>query len=260
MKTVVFTSNSIRHKYFANSISCLADDVLVISECVNNDATDYENLTASDPIHQHFRLRYETEKRFFQGNDFLITKTLPIIYKEVNLKYVYDVVKKFEPELALVFGSSIIKEHVLSLPTIKYFLNLHLGLSPYYRGSGTNFWPFVNNEIEYVGSTILYIDSGIDTGDILTHIRPNIESGDDVHSVGCKVIKESTLTFIKIFDMIKAGKKLPRVKQWNIDNERYYENKDFTSEILALYKKNLANHIVENYVSSPKPEINLVRL
>ena len=35
-------------------------------------------------------------------------------------------------------------------------INAHLGLSPYYRGSGTNIFPFVNKEIEYVGVTYVF--------------------------------------------------------------------------------------------------------
>ena len=37
-------------------------------------------------------------------------------------------------------------------------LNIHLGLSPYYRGAGTNFWPLVNGEPEYCGATIHFLD------------------------------------------------------------------------------------------------------
>jgi hypothetical protein len=48
------------------------------------------------------------------------------------------------PDLIISYGCSIIKR-----PLIEYFdkkfINIHLGLSPYYKEGGTNFWPFVNN-------------------------------------------------------------------------------------------------------------------
>ena len=37
MKVTIFTSNSIRHKFFANSISKLVDETLVICETRKND-------------------------------------------------------------------------------------------------------------------------------------------------------------------------------------------------------------------------------
>ena len=49
------------------------------------------------------------------------------------------------------------------------FLNVHLGLSPYYRGSGTNVWPLINTEPDMVGAT-LCIDAGIDNGEIIHQI------------------------------------------------------------------------------------------
>jgi len=258
MKIVILTSNALRHKFLANSLASKADDALVVSESKQNDSLgntgDDKSIT-----NEHFKLRNEIEKTFFPNNDFFLAKTLPILYKEVNLDYVYQVIKKFKPDIMFIFGSYIIREPLLSLLPPGHIINLHLGISPYYRGSGTNFWPFVNNELEYVGSTILHLDAGIDTGDIICHIRPKIESGDNVHTVGCKVIKSSVDSLIQIMQMINEGKKLNRVKQWNV-NERYYKTSDFNEEVLLKYKNNLKNGLIEKYLSSSKKQIKLVDL
>lgn len=258
MKIVIFTGNSIRHKFVANSLSKKVDDSLIISECINSDwLSDQSNESAS--ITEHFKQRHATEKQFFSGNDFFIGNVLPILYKEVNFQFVFETIQEFKPDIMFVFGSSIIKEPILSL-TPKAFVNLHLGISPYYRGSGTNFWPFVNNELEYVGSTILHLDPGIDTGDIITHVRPKFEIDDDVHTIGCKVIKESILAISKIINKIKHGERLDRIKQWKVENEKYYKNKDFDEIILDEYKKNLKNDMIKKFIESPKKEIKLISL
>lgn len=255
MKVVIFTSNGIRHKFFANSICNQVENCLIISESNPNDAEDKSN----SKIRNHFKLRYETERKMFFGNDFFEGKVIPVMYKEANLQYVFEIVKKFNPDLMIVFGSSIIKEPLLSLKP-NHFINLHLGLSPYYRGSGTNFWPFVNDELEYVGSTILHLDPGIDTGDIITHVRPKFEIGDNVHTVGCKVIKESILIFTKILIKVKHGESLNRVKQWKVENEKYYKNKDFDEKVLDEYNKNLKNGMIERFIKSSKKKIKLIPL
>lgn len=255
MRIVIFTSNSIRHKFFANSISKRVEESLIVSECSQNDSIELEE----SKIINHFKKRFETEQKYFGNNDYFLGNVIPIMYKEVNMDYIYKIIMKFQPDCMIVFGSSIIKEPLLSIKT-KGFINLHLGISPYYRGSGTNFWPFVNDELQYVGSTILYLDPGIDSGDIITHVRPKFEIDDDVHTVGCKVIKESVKTILKIIEKIRNDEPIKSVKQWKVRNERYYKNKDFDLSALEKYQKNLENGIIKKYMINEKDEIKLIYL
>ena len=258
MKIVVLTSNSLRHKFLANTLSSYCDDALIISECKPQTSSfdDSKNYTK---IENHFLLRDKTEKSFFPNDNYFIPKTLPIVYKEVNSPYVYEVIKNFKPDILIIFGSSIIKEPLLSLLPTGHIINLHLGISPYYRGSGTNFWPFVNNELEYLGSTILHLDAGIDTGDIICHVRPKIELNDNVHTLGCKIIKSSVESLIKIIKLLDEGKKLNRVKQWDV-KDRYYKTKEFDEIVLSKYKNNLKNDVIKDYLESEDKKIILVNL
>ena len=258
MKIVILTSNSLRHKFLANTLSQHCEDTLIISECKPQtlSSDDSKNYTEID---NHFMLRDETEKSFFPNDNYFIPKTLPIVYKEANSPYVYQVIKNFKPDILIVFGSSIIKEPLISLLPAGHIINLHLGISPYYRGSGTNFWPFVNNELEYLGSTILHLDAGIDTGDIICHVRPKIDFNDNVHTVGCKIIKSSVESLIKIIKLLDGGKKLNRVKQWEV-KDRYYKTKDFDETTLSKYKNNLKNNMIKNYLESEDKKITLVDL
>ena len=259
MKIIVLTSNGIRHKFFANSLSSKADDVLIISESKQN---NFENINSNDlnPIDEHFKLRDKTEESFFSDNDSFNVETLSVPYKDVNSNHIFQKITKFQPDMIFIFGSSIIREPLLSFTTSIPTFNLHLGISPYYRGSGTNFWPFVNNELEYIGSTILHINSGIDTGDIICHTRPIIQVGDNVHSVCCKVIQTSVESLFQIIDMVTKKIEPTPIKQWSVENERYYKTTDFNEEILQKYKNNLENGLLENYLSSPKKPIRLVTL
>ena len=70
-------------------------------------------------------------------------------------------------DLIVVFGSALITgrllEACLALPTV----NLHAGMSPFYRGSSCNFWAAYDGHPEYVGMTIHRLSAGVDAGDIL---------------------------------------------------------------------------------------------
>ena len=257
MKVVICTNNGIRHKFFANSIIENIDEGLIISEVNSSDFRLDEK--EDESIIEHFNIRHKTELEKFPGNDFFRGKTLPILYKELNTQYVYDVIKQFSPDMLIVFGSSIIKKPLISLLANK-IINLHLGLSPYYRGTGSNFWPFINNDLGYVGSTILQLDAGIDTGKIIAQVRPKFEKNDNVHTIGCKVIEKSVPIILKVIEKMKKGEKINYVEQWKIENEKYYKDKDFTREILEEYKKNLDDGIIEKYLTNPISPKKLITL
>ncbi len=260
MKIAVFTSNAVRHKFVANTLAKHADEALIVSECKANDAPPEIIDRPLTPTEEHFFLRHKTEKEFFGGNDTFQAPVIPVLYKEANLPYIYEIVKKFNPDMAFVYGSCIIKEPLLSLPKPGRFINLHLGLSPYYRGAGTNFWPFINKELEYVGSTLLHIDAGVDTGDIISHVRPTIEKGDTVHTVGNKVIRDSAAALVRTIEIVKAGKELARIPQWKVSDERYYRKADFNEEVLSKYYYNMKTGLIESYLSQPQKELKIVNL
>ncbi len=253
MRLVIFTSNALRHKFVANSVASVADDVLIVSECRPSNVA-----LSGDEIALHFQLRAETEKKFFGEHATFRYPVLPIMYKEANAQFVYDIVKEFNPDVGVVYGSCIIGDPLLRLIPQGRFINLHLGMSPYYRGSGTNFWPFVNDELEYVGSTLLHIDAGIDTGDIIKHVRPEWEDGDTVHMAGNKVIKKSAAALVGLLGEIRDGKKLNRVKQWDVSDERYYKKKDFDEVALKKYYENIEGGMVQRFVGEGGGDVRVI--
>ena len=198
------------------------------------------------------------KKKYFEGNDEFRAKCIPILYKEVNSEFISRKIESYNPDVMIVFGSSIIRESILSLSKKNRFINLHLGLSPYYKGNGTNFWPFINDELEFLGSTILHLDSGIDTGDIITHVRPQIEENDNVHSLGCKIIDDSVKAIIKILERIKNNQDINRIPQWTIKNERVYKLKDFNEEILKKYFEKIDNGIINEFSKKKKKEFKII--
>jgi len=257
MNIVIFTSNALRHKYVANTLASHAN-TLVVSECKKSDAPP--NSPTLTPMEQNFADRYAAEHALFAGNDVVNAPTLPLEYKEVNLPYVFDAVKAFKPDMGFVFGSSIIREPLLSLIPAGRFVNMHLGLSPYYRGSGTNFWPFINEELEYIGATLLHIDAGIDTGDIVAHVRPRIEHGDTVHTVGCKTIQAGSEALVACLKTIKAGQDLQRVPQWHVEHSKYYKTSDFNEQVLNDYLTKIRTGLVERHLQKTPAHLRLVTL
>lgn len=77
-----------------------------------------------------------------------------------------DLLKSFAPELMVVVGyGQIIPQTIIDLP--KYgILNVHASLLPKYRGAAPIQWAIANGATR-TGVTIMQIDAGLDTGDML---------------------------------------------------------------------------------------------
>ncbi|MGI8960435.1 MAG: methionyl-tRNA formyltransferase [Bryobacteraceae bacterium] len=77
-----------------------------------------------------------------------------------------ELVKSLAPELMVVVGyGQIIPQTIIDLPK-HGILNVHASLLPKYRGAAPIQWAIANGEAQ-TGVTIMQIDAGLDTGDML---------------------------------------------------------------------------------------------
>ena len=104
------------------------------------------------------------------------------------------------------FLPNLIKENIMNIMP-KLSINLHLGLSPWYRGSATLFWPFYNLQPQFAGSTFHQIVNEPDAGDILHQTIPVLKKGDTLHEVAAKVVIQSTVDAVKLLKIIEKDKK-----------------------------------------------------
>ncbi len=79
---------------------------------------------------------------------------------------VVEQIRSLAPRAIVVVGyGQIIPQSIIDIPPLG-ILNVHASLLPYYRGAAPIQWAVANGEIE-TGVTIMRIDAGLDTGDIL---------------------------------------------------------------------------------------------
>ena len=70
-----------------------------------------------------------------------------------------------DADLGVILGTNILKASVFKIPRFGS-INVHQGLAPYYRGCPAVFWELFNGERE-VGLTVHYVESKVDTGEIV---------------------------------------------------------------------------------------------
>lgn len=95
---------------------------------------------------------------------------------------VFEQIQSWEPDLIVVaaFGQ-ILRQHVLDLPRLGC-INVHASLLPRWRGASPIYASVLAGDIT-TGVTIMKMDAGIDTGDILTQQSMVIQSDDTTETL-----------------------------------------------------------------------------
>jgi folate-dependent phosphoribosylglycinamide formyltransferase PurN len=197
MKALVLTSTSLRHRYFASKMAERFRGVVVLSE----EKKDYyvQRREESPAVRDHFKAIASAEREWFCGVEHGIEPQRKVV-DDINAPehVAWAVAEGFEA--VCLFGTSILKDGWLQAFPLRV-INLHLGLSPFYRGSATLFWPFANRELEYLGTTIHLATQKVDAGAILGHVDPDLRPGENYYQITNRLIRDS----IDAFPSVTAG-------------------------------------------------------
>ena len=139
--------------------------------------------------------------------------------------------RELEPDLIAVMGTSLLKKRLIQIPS-RGILNLHTGLSPYYRGGMTVLWPMINGEPRFCGVTLHRLSAGIDSGDILYHGLPNWQASDNFSTINCKLIVLGSALMVRAIGEVAAGESRARA-QWC--KGRLYNNIDYDGSVAQRY-------------------------
>jgi len=250
VEVVILTNSELRHQFVRKAIA-LDDDIDVIrTYCESTDGSTLARVReeGDDVKLRHLEARAESEDDFFRHfvnytPDYSSPKEIP--NGEINDEQYYEEIVDLDPDLLVAYGCSIIEDPLL----FEYegrFLNVHLGLSPYYRGTGTNFWPLVNDEPEYVGATFMYLDAGVDTGDIIHQIRARVKPNDTPHQIGNRLIADMIGPYREIITKFDDLENMEQPE--TPDNEHYYTTSDYSTEATQQLYENFDNGLVDNYL------------
>lgn len=247
---VILTGNELRHKYFRTILARDSRFSILASYCEGTEksleARTATNPNSSDLEFLHVKARTQSENDFFSDVvNILGDKSNPFIIKkgEINNDNIVNDIYAINPELLICYGTSIIKSSLLKKFEGR-FLNVHLGLSPYYRGAGTNVWPLINGEPEMVGATFMHIDAGIDTGRIIHQIRADVMLGDSPHTIGNRLIRKMTQTYC---DVIAAFDNLYDEPQPTGEGRLYYI-KDFDAAACERLYDNFSKGMIQDFI------------
>jgi len=246
MKVLLLRADDLRHRSLA---SILHASGFLAAEIIETKYSPY-NINQSELIGQHFEARQQSELDFFGCNSIYKSNfpSLNIKNGKLNSTSVIKFIRRQKFDISITFGVSILNGELIQ-ELRNNVLGIHLGLSPYYRGSATNFFPFVNSELGAVGYTFMHLNSGLDKGPIIHQGRAPIILGDSIHTIGNRNISKM---FEDILRLIENHVDLKVSSNNNYSNGRLYSRKDFTEENLKKALKNLASGLIPKYLANIK--------
>ena len=141
------------------------------------------------------------------------TPVLPVEVSEgVNSPRVEERLREWQPDYIFVNGTSMVQERVYSLARHGAF-NVHTGLSPYYRGSHTIWWPLFEQRPEYVGGTLHLLSPKIDAGSVFAQWQPLVEGPESPYELEVKVIRQGVEAAISLIRQLHGGREVRPVTQ-----------------------------------------------
>ena len=239
MKIAVFTGCQPRHITLVEHLASMAEQVYACVEVNTLFPGQIEDFfQATEVMRSYFDQMRAAEQAEFGVPRFLPinVRTLAIKSGDLNRIDVSAYQQALDADLIVVFGASYIRAPLVDHLVERRALNLHMGTSPYYRGSSCNFWALYDGRPDYVGATVHLLSRGLDSGSILCHALPSPNDGEhlDGFALGMRAVRKA---FDVLMGLVKddGWRSLDSVPQDRSLQIRYTRNRDFNDQVAAEY-------------------------
>lgn len=143
-------------------------------------------------------------------------------------------VAEINPSIIAVYGTGIIPDSVLVLAQ-NIALNMHTGLSPWYRGTACTFWPIVEGRPEMVGATVHNCTSDVDGGDIFFRKSARLYRGDDLHAIFGRAVEVGAKGYSEVIARATAGTLVGKPQDLSVAKEYRGAMLGFKAELAARH-------------------------
>jgi len=242
VKVTLFTSNQPRHVALVEALAGVADEVLAVQECTTvfpGQVPDFYR--KSEVMQAYFQRMMAAERevfgrpRFCPGN----ARSLALKMGDLNRLALETLAPALASDVYVVFGASYVRGDLIDFLVAHGAVNIHMGVSPYYRGSATNFWALYDGRPQYVGATIHMLSKGLDSGPMLFHALPPAEATDPF-LLGMKAVRSAHAGLLQYLQT-GALQRMEPAEQDKTLELRYSRYDDFTDEVAEEYLGRLAS-------------------
>ena len=126
----------------------------------------------------------------------------------VNTPETRELLQRLAPDAVVLSGTRIIKPETLKSAGAPV-LNIHAGITPEFRGVHGGYWALWTGRPQDFGATLHLVDSGVDTGAVLEHIRPTPDSLDSFVTYPLLQLASALPALVGVLDSLDCGQVLP---------------------------------------------------
>ena len=142
--------------------------------------------------------------------EFAVEKNIPVLQPE-KIREIKDTLVQLNPDLFCVVAyGKILPKDILDIPK-KGSINVHGSLLPKYRGAAPIQWSVLNGD-KKTGITTMYMDEGMDTGDMILQEEVEIGENDTTGELWERLSKIGANLLVETLEKIENGT-APRKKQ-----------------------------------------------
>ena len=173
---------------------------------------------------------------------------------DVNSSEVVAFLRERSPDLICVSGTRMVKAPVFEARPPRGLLNLHTGISPFYRGGpNCTMWCLANGEPQFIGATIHELDLGIDSGRLILTEQTPIEAGDRAADLVWKTVGHGIGLYARVVGDMAAGRDVRAVAQNDIGEGRTYLTREWGARELGSALGFVRNGGVRRWVEAGRP-------
>lgn len=166
---------------------------------------------------------YEGEHKSFPIQPLLRTS-------DINNEEVMKLIESLTDTLVVVSGTNLLSRELINkLPLSSRIINLHTGISPYVKGGPncTN-WCLANDKISRIGNSVMWIDAGIDSGNLIATEKTNLEGVNSLLELQVKVMVHAHDLYLRAIRNILAGRPVPSISQKDFSESNLFLTRDWT--------------------------------
>lgn len=138
--------------------------------------------------------------------EYAISKNIPVYQPEKvkNNPEIIEKIKELNPEVICVVAyGKILPKEILEIPKLGC-INVHGSLLPKYRGAAPIQWAVLNGD-KTTGVTTMYMDVGMDTGDMILKEETEIEENETTGELWERLAKIGGELLVKTLEQIEQG-------------------------------------------------------
>jgi folate-dependent phosphoribosylglycinamide formyltransferase PurN len=167
--------------------------------------------------------------------------------QNINDPTTVDFVQQHRPGLVLVSGTNLLSDRTIrAIQEIAPVINLHTGISPFVKGGPncTN-WCLTLNRLELIGNTVMWLDAGIDSGDIITTEQTPLSGHESLSELHRKVMDHAHSLVTRVVKRLDQNEPVPRISQLSLGEGSTFFNRDWTAPSMLRAIRNFKHFASE---------------